>query len=276
MAIKLICIDMDGTLLDNDHNVSNENKQALIEARDKGIVIAITTGRLFTSAKYYSDLIGINAPIISSNGAYIREKDSSKVIYESALSLDECLEIYDISRKYSFETYFNTHNTAISSTEFKEDHAYAITNKLLKEEDKIKFKVAPDLKDILRELEGDVLKSISINKSSENDDELLEAKNEFINLNKYEVVSSGLHNFEVMKKGTSKGNAVKQLAEILGITRDEIMCIGDSENDLSMIKFAGIGVCMGNGLDLLKEEADYITDTNINSGVAKAIRKFAL
>ncbi|MGG7078748.1 Cof-type HAD-IIB family hydrolase [Clostridium sardiniense] len=276
MAIKLICIDMDGTLLDNDHNVSDENKQALIEAIDKGIVIAITTGRLFTSAKHYSDLLGINAPIISSNGAYIREKDSSKVIYENTLSLDECLEIYDISKKYSFETYFNTHNTAISSTDFKEDHAYAVTNKLLKDEDKIKFKVANDLTDILKELDGDVLKSISINRASEDDTELLEAKNEFINLNKYEVVSSGLHNFEVMKKGTSKGNAVKQLAKILEITKDEIMCIGDSENDLSMIRFAGTGVAMGNGLDLLKEEADYITDTNVNSGVAKAIRKFAL
>ena len=88
MAIKLICIDMDGTLLDNNHNISKENKKALLEATKKGIVVAITTGRLFASAKYYSDLIGINAPIISSNGAYIKEKDSSKVIYESTLSLD--------------------------------------------------------------------------------------------------------------------------------------------------------------------------------------------
>lgn len=276
MAIKLICIDMDGTLLDNNHNVPIENKKALIEARDKGIIIAITTGRLFTSAKYYSDLIGINAPIISSNGAYIKEKDSSKVIYENALSLDECLEIYNICKQYSFDTYFNTHDTAISSTEFKEDHAYMITNKLLKQKDKIKFKVAPDLTNILKELEGDVLKAILINKSSKDNTELLKAKNEFIKLNKYEVVSSGLNNFEVMKKGTSKGNAVKKLAEILDIKNDEIMCIGDSENDLSMIKFAGIGVCMENGLELLKKEADYITDTNLNSGVAKAIRKFAL
>lgn len=276
MAIKLICVDMDGTLLDNNHNVSEENKKALIEAINKGIIVAITTGRLFTSARHYSDLIGINAPIISSNGAYIREKDSSKVIYENPLSLEESLEIYNISKKYTLDGYFNTHDTAISSTDFRDNHAYKITNRNVPEKDKIKFMISDDLSDILRELEGDVLKFIAVDNTHKNQEEVLKAKKEFMNLNKYEVVISGDHNFEVMKKGTSKGNAVKQLAKMLNINKDEIMCIGDSENDLSMIKFAGIGVCMGNGLDLLKKEAQYITDTNINSGVAKAIRKFAL
>lgn len=275
MSIKLICIDMDGTLLDNNHQVSEDNKKALIEAKEKGIIIALTTGRLFTSAKYYSDLIGIDAPIISSNGAYIREKKSSHVLYERPLSLDESLEIYNISKKYSFNAYFNTHDTAISTTEFKENHAYKITNKNIPEEDKIKFIVSKDLTDTLIKLEGDILKFIAVN-NEDNDEELLKAKNEFLSLGRYEVVSSGLNNFEVMKKGTSKGNAVKHLSEMLNINKDEIMCIGDSENDLSMIKYAGIGVCMGNGLDLLKKEAQYITDTNLNSGVAKAIRKFAL
>ncbi len=275
MSIKLICIDMDGTLLDNNHQVSEDNKKALIEAKEKGIIIALTTGRLFTSAKYYSDLIGIDAPIISSNGAYIKDKNSSKVLYENPLSLDESLEIYNISKKYSFNAYFNTHDTAISTTEFKENHAYKITNKNIPEEDKIKFIVSKDLTDTLIKLEGDILKFIAVD-NKDNSEEILKAKNEFISLNKYEVVISGPNNFEVMKKGTSKGNAVKYLSEMLNINKDEIMCIGDSENDLSMIRYAGIGVCMGNGLDLLKKEAQYITDTNVNSGVAKAIRKFAL
>ena len=90
----------------------------------------------------------------------------------------------------------------------------------------------------------------------------------------FEVVSSGPNNFEVMKKGTSKGNAVKELALSLNIKRDEIICLGDNENDLSMIKYAGLGIAMGNACELLKKEADYITDTNINSGVAKAIKKW--
>ena len=149
-------------------------------------------------------------------------------------------------------------------------------NKLASKEDQIKIDVSNDLTNVLKDYEGDVLKAIAIDTTRKNRDEMQKAKNEFIDLNKYEVVSSSLYNFEVMKKDTSKGNAVKHLAKMLNISRDEIMCIGDSENDLSMIRYAGIGVAMGNGLDILKNEADFVTDTNVNSGVSKAIKKFAL
>ena len=79
-----------------------------------------------------------------------------------------------------------------------------------------------------------------------------------------------------MPAGTSKGEAVKRLAEILKIRPEEVICMGDSENDLSMIKYAGLGIAMGNAIDLVKENSDYITDTNENSGVGKAIEKFIL
>lgn len=75
---------------------------------------------------------------------------------------------------------------------------------------------------------------------------------------------------------SSKGNAVKKLAENFGLSPENVICIGDSENDLSMLRYAGLGVAMGNGLDIVKEEADFITDTNLNSGVAKVIEKFVL
>jgi hypothetical protein len=90
------------------------------------------------------------------------------------------------------------------------------------------------------------------------------------------VVSSYSNNFEVMSKGISKGNAVSILSDMLGIERENVMCIGDSENDLSMIKFAGLGVAMGNAAECIKENADYITDINNEDGVAKAIEKFIL
>ena len=79
-----------------------------------------------------------------------------------------------------------------------------------------------------------------------------------------------------MVGSVSKGNAVAYLADMLSVAQEEIMCIGDSENDLSMINYAGIGVAMGNGLDMVKEAADFVTDTNDNSGVAKAINHFVL
>ena len=77
-----------------------------------------------------------------------------------------------------------------------------------------------------------------------------------------------------MKKGSSKGEAVQYLANYLSLDRSEVMCIGDSENDLSMIEFAGIGVAMGNAIDKVKKASTFITESNTNSGVAKAIMKF--
>ncbi|WP_194189553.1 Cof-type HAD-IIB family hydrolase [Clostridium chrysemydis] len=273
MAIKLICTDMDGTLLADDHNVPEENRDALKKAVDKGIHVAITTGRLFTSAKYYARMTGVDAPIISSNGAYIRSGDSNDVIYENPLSLEETLEIYDILKKYDFRFNFNTYNSVISLKD-EEDHSYKDMNKLVKACDRVEFIVNENLTDVLKENEVNILKVIAIDKENKYLKEMEKAKEEFKALGKYEVVSSWSNNFEVMKKGTSKGEAVKRLAEMLGVKREEVMCIGDSENDLSMIEYAGVSVAMGNGLDILKEKATFVTDTNTNFGVAKAIEKF--
>ena len=91
-----------------------------------------------------------------------------------------------------------------------------------------------------------------------------------------EVVSSNHNNFEIMNKGVSKGKAVETLAKEYGILKDEVIAIGDGENDLSMISYAGLGVAMGNSSDYIKEHADYVTDTNVNGGVGKVIKKFVL
>ncbi|WP_288479572.1 Cof-type HAD-IIB family hydrolase [uncultured Clostridium sp.] len=277
MAIKLICTDMDGTLLNTDHTVSDKNKATLKKAIDKGIIIAISTGRLFTSANFYRELIGINTPIISSNGAYIKDRNTNKVIYENGLSLEETIEIYTILKNYNLSIFFNTWDTAISDKEFLNNHAYLISNEgITNEEDKTKFIVEKDLINVLNKKNGEILKAICIDYSKENIKEIQLARKEIEKLDKYEVVCSSPYNFEIMKKGTSKGNAVKTLAEMLGINKEEIMCIGDSENDLSMIEYAGVGVAMGNALDIVKEKAKYITLDNDHSGVAAAIEKYAL
>ncbi|MGL4772694.1 MAG: Cof-type HAD-IIB family hydrolase [Clostridium sp.] len=272
MAIKLICTDMDGTLLSSDHTISYENKEALKLASEKGILIAITTGRLYTSAKYYAHLIGVNGPVICSNGAFIKNIKNEEVIYTDGFTSSESLKILEILSKYNISTYFNTFDSVLSFEDFPEDYPFVKSNKSLPEEYKINLIVDKDIKNHLTSNDGKILKAISFSIGKSHDD-LLKAKAELLSTGEFEVVSSGPHNFEVMKKGTSKGNAIKKLAQILGINQDEIMCIGDSENDLSMIKYAGIGVAMGNALDEVKEIATFVTDTNDNSGVGKAILK---
>lgn len=273
MTYKLICLDMDGTLLSDDKEVSDKNKEAIKEAHDRGVKIAICTGRVFASAKYYAHLLGIKAPIIASNGAYIREKDKDEVIYSSTLNAEECKKILDTTKKYDFKVYFNTFDTIISSKPYPKGYTYLEMNNDVPEDMKIRLHVNPNLEEEFIKRNNEILKAICISKDF---DSLKRAKDDVMKLNDFEVVSSLGDNFEIMKKGISKGNAVKVLADFYGISRDEIICMGDGENDLSMIEYAGLGIAMGNAPDYVKEKADYVTDSNDKDGVAKAIEKFVL
>ncbi|ASW42416.1 Cof-type HAD-IIB family hydrolase [Clostridium isatidis] len=275
--IKLICIDMDGTLLNSKHEVSDENKKAIKKAHDRGVNIALCTGRMFLSAKYYANLIGINTPIIASNGAFIKNGYNDKAIYENPLPKDIAIEIYKIAKKYRLTIQFNSWNVLFMETPASEEHAYVVMNRDLPKEKRVKFIINEKLDEAIQNYEGNILKAGVIEKAA-NKDKLWTAKEEIKDIfrDKLHVVSSGDNNFEITVGSVSKGNATAYLANMLNIPQEEVMCIGDSENDLSMIKYAGIGVAMGNGLDIVKEAADFITDTNDNSGVSKAIERFVL
>lgn len=275
--IKLICIDMDGTLLNNNHEVSEKNKEILKKVHSKGINIALTTGRIFISARYYSDLIGINTPVIASNGAYIKNKYEDKAILEGSLNKEDAIEIYKIVKKHNLNITFNSWDTLIREIEVPKSHAYYIMNKYLSEDKKVKFLITNDIISTINNFSESILKGIVI-EEKDNKDNLWAAKKEIKEKfkDKLHVVSSGNDNFEIMDGSISKGSAVLHLAKTLNIDKEEIMCIGDSENDISMLKVAGFSVAMGNGNDLVKEIADFITDTNNNDGVAKAIEKYVL
>ncbi|KEI03302.1 Cof-type HAD-IIB family hydrolase [Clostridium botulinum] len=273
MTYKLICLDMDGTLLNTNKKISDRSKRAIKKAHEQGVKIAISTGRIFTSAKYYAHMLEISAPIIASNGAYIREKDKNEIIYKSILSKDQCRDIINITKKYDFNFYLNTCDTIISSKPYPKGYTYLEMSNDLPEDMKIKLEVNTDLEEEAVKRNGEIIKAICIS----NDSEMLEkARQEVLSLKSLELVSSLGDNFEIMNKGVSKGRGVQELAKFYGLTREEVICMGDGENDLSMIEYAGLGIAMGNAPEFIKEKANYITDTNDDDGVAKAIEKFVL
>lgn len=275
MNYKLICIDMDGTLLNDKKEVCEENLIALKKASEKGVKIAVCTGRLFASARYYAELIGVKAPVIASNGAYIREKDRDEVIYELSLGVDKCKKIQQIISKYNFNVYYNKHDSVITEDGFKEGNTYAAMNRILPDKYRINLINTNEINRIILDEGNDILKCICI--SDDNDYESLDkARKEILEVGGFEVVSSNTDNIEIMSKGVAKGRAVKVLGGFYNLSSSEIICIGDNENDLSMIEYAGMGIAMGNATDEVKKIANYVTDTNNNSGVAKAIEKFVL
>jgi Cof subfamily protein (haloacid dehalogenase superfamily) len=270
---KLFCTDMDGTLLNNDGKVSEENKMAIEKAQDRGVKIAICTGRLFTSANHFAQIVGVEAPLICANGAYIREKDRNEIIYKAVLGEQNCKNVLKVVRKYGLHPHFNTPDTVFTEKIIYSSEIYAKMNKTLPKEAQIKIELADDWEKTFKENADEILKCIIVDNDIE---KINKAKSELALEKGLEVVSSRENNIEVMCKGVSKGRAVEILAGYYNLKKEEVICIGDNENDISMLQYAGMGIAMANGDKEVLQIAYYITDTNENNGVAKAIEKFIL
>jgi len=275
MAYKLVCIDVDGTLLNNQHKITKRTKEIILKAHKLGVHIVISTGRMYTDAEYYSNLIGVKSPVIASNGAFIKEKDNDKVIYKNILGENLSLELLEIFRKHCIKPYFCTpHKFYYGNVMFK--LFYLATRILGKRSNKLDLGYVfswDQWQKILHREKDNIVKSEIIYRDAAL---IYELRNEIKTLTELEIVDSSKYNIEITRKGVSKGKAVEILATLYGLTRDEIITIGDSENDLSMIEYAGLGIAMRNAPDRIKRKADYITDTNDNEGVANAINKFIL
>lgn len=270
--IKLICIDMDGTFLNDKKEISNGNLRAVKKASENGINIAVCTGRLFVSASYYADIIGAKGPIIAANGAYVKDRSNDRIIYSRYLGLDNCRKILKTAQKYNVNANFNAISGIYMSRLTKYADIYKKINKDLPENNRMFIKVVDDWESIFEKDYNNILKCVIIDEDLE---KLKKIADECRQIDDILVTSSFYNNIEINNKEVSKGNAVKMLAENYSLSKDEIMCIGDNENDISMIEYAGVGVAMGNGEEKVKKAADYVTDTNNCDGVAKAIERFA-
>lgn len=271
MKYSLLCVDMDGTLLNSKKEITERTKDALKKAKEAGVKVAISTGRLFTSAYYYADLVGIEAPIISANGAFIREKDRDEVIYKSLLGKENCVKILEVLKKYQLVPNYHTSNIIFTERTNPQINMYMKINDNYPDDKKINIQLVDNWDDVFIKYSDELLKCITINSDIE---KVMQAKVEIGRYGELETVSSSNDNFEVMCKGVSKGRGVEILANYYNIPREDIICVGDNENDLSMIEYAGLGVAMGNAEDDIKKAAQYVTSSNDEDGVAEVIEKF--
>ena len=273
MDYKLMCIDMDGTLLNDKKTISESNLRAIKSANEKGVKIAICTSKIFTFAEYLSELLGVKSPVIASNGAYIMEKDRNEVVYNATIGVEKCKKLLAVFRQYDICPHFYTKDIVFTEDIILSTRFFKEANEKLSDDKQVKVKFVKDWDKVFRKYESEIFKAIALDKDIE---KIKKAKIALKETNEFEVVSSRIDNFEVTNKGVSKGNAVKILVDYYGIESEQVICIGDSENDLSMIEFAGLGIAMGNAYESVKEIAQYVTDTNNCDGVAKAIEKFVL
>lgn len=262
MSYKLIVTDMDGTLLNEVHEISDENKHALKKASKKGIKVAIATGRIYESTIKYARELSIETPIICCNGALIKEENGN-VIYERKIEDYMCNNIIDLLEKHNIYYQCFTDDTIFTPYINEWLRKYQMQEDL-----NIKIIESDNIKDSIKG--SNILKFLII----ENDLELLSnIERELKSIEDIELTKSFFDNIEIMRKGVNKGSAVESLAEYLGIDKSEVITFGDNHNDLSMITYAGMGVAMGNAEEIVKENANYITCKNSENGVAKALEK---
>lgn len=273
MKYKMIAVDMDGTLLKDNKEVSEANREAIRKACEMGVKIVVCTGRIFTSAKAYAKLIGSIAPIIASNGAYIREKDKENSVYEKTLEKDKLLKVVKIAKENGFFPHIYTTNTIYTEKLIFSSKNYATWNESLAEKDRVIIEIVENLEEHIIEGKRNYFKAVVM---CDDIEKLKWLRNKILEETEVAIMSSVPNNIEITAYGTSKGEGVKILADFYGISREEVICIGDNENDISMIEYAGLGVAMANSAEDVKEIADYITDTNENDGVAKVIEAFIL
>ena len=270
--IKLIAIDMDGTLLNEKKHIDKAEKEAIHEAIEAGIKIVLCTGRpLYGILPFYEELglseLDSEGYVILNNGCSIHKTKDWKLIDQVNFTSDDIEYLYKFSESYD-----------INFTLVNDTYYFNIGRKPTDELIKDAGFVFSDITDIsLEEAKSGKHKIMKI--MFLGDPEIManfQEKNEDIIKSKYSGVLSQSYVYEVFPKDNNKGIGLKKLAEKLGIKQEEVMAIGDGNNDIEMFEYANYSVAMKNATELAKKAAKYETDSNENDGVAKAIRKYAL
>ena len=273
MNSKLIAIDMDGTLLNSQNKISNKNILAINKASELGVQVVLCTGRIFTSALYYANALKLNTPIIACNGAYVAEQDKSTVFYKDPISLKCTKAVIKLAESEGMYYHFYDDSKFYARELTKTVENYYRWNIDKDEKDRLNINIIDDPLHTVESEKINVYKFVFVEDDGE---KLIRFRSKLSQIKGIEVSSSWWNNMEIMNKGVSKGNALNVLCKKYNIDSKDVMAIGDNENDIPMLKFAGTGVAMGNGEDIVKKVADYVTDTNDADGVANAINKFIL
>lgn len=276
--IKLVALDLDGTLFDNSSRISKRNLTAIRSITDKGIHVVISTGRPFEGIPF--DQIkgtGINYAI-TANGSGIYEISTGKCLYENAMDEELVTPILNflLTRDIHMDAFIGGKGyTPIQCVETAQKLTVpsSIKNYIITTRTR--------LDNILQFIHKNQLKvqKMTLNFYPAADGTLIdrETVRKFLVSNpSITTVCGGYNNLEFTRADANKGVGLRKLAEILGVNPDATMAIGDTENDLAIIEAAGIGVAMGNATDAVKARADYVTTTNTKDGVAAAIEHFIL
>jgi Cof subfamily protein (haloacid dehalogenase superfamily) len=266
LKYKLIAADLDGTLMARDAVISPKVKDAVRRAMEKGVKFTIATGRAFDSTLPFAQELGGNAPLICYQGGLIKDYLSGQVIHEQSVPLLLAQEVIRFARQRGLHlNVYVDDGRAYAERMTPEARYYTAI---------AKAPVYP-VGDMLTFLDRDPMKFIFVLSNDEATEPLIA---EFGSLfaGGMRFVRSYSRFVEGIPLGVSKGRALARLADHLGLPLGETIGIGDNDNDLELVEWAGLGVAMGNASPAVKAAADYIAPPVDEEGVVEVIERFVL
>ena len=258
MGIRLCYFDVDATLLDPGRDIPDRLKEALQACHEKGIRLSLATGRKYDSALPYAKAIGADAPLILYNGARIQEPADGKILYDQKLDLEEARAGLRLVQQYGLHVNLYIDDVIYIEKETGVSRESAQKNGVSQE-------VVGDLVDFI---ESEPTKLLIIGPG-----EKLEALWADFDKQPHKagMVRSEPTYLEILPEGVSKGSALRVVSEITGVALSDIAAFGDSNNDIEMLRAAGLGVAVGNALPNVKAAADYVAGASDGLGVAEGL-----
>lgn len=280
----LIALDMDGTLLNEQGNISPENREAIIHAQSLGHMVMIATGRSYMDAERQLRLADLECPVVSLNGALVTLPDGSLVasqplnkedIIPALRWMNEVPELYyevytqdnvyvELDKRVRLEKL-----SELSDDEVPEEVSWLLTAMIKKQFQQAAVSYVENMEDVWSKEKNSIYKTLAF---SLNRELLKEASTRFAAIPGLIITASHVNNIEINHKEANKGTGVSLLAAHYGIPAGQVAVMGDSYNDLPMFERAGYKIAMENAAPLLKETADFITLSNSEHGVAAGIR----
>ena len=263
--IRLVALDLDGTLMGEDLVVPARMRRVIAAAQEQGVTVTLATGRMFDVTREYAHELNIAAPLISYQGGLIQAADSKTPLYRATMEPALVHEILDLQAQRGWHIMLYA---GVDVFGIEQEYPETIF-RLLEGERPVWVK---DLYAILKQHEP--VKVIVIAEEPEADAIEEEMRVRFEG--RMEVTRSHVNLVEGNPLGVSKGDALRRLAHHLEIPQEQVMAIGDQGNDAPMIAWAGLGVAMGDGSPEAKAVADWIAPPLAEDGAAVAIERFAL
>ena len=271
--VKLIVSDIDGTLLTSDRKLTGENIAAIKKAEEQNIKFTICTGRVPSMLGYYIKTLEIDTPVITFNGAVVWDPVQDRTIFDIPMDEDELKGLLEICKYYQMDYGAMTMGiNYFSKNSFRIAH-YQEYNEFAKSQGMSIMEV-----DTFDEdhhcLDGIKVYKLLITDKDPKRIKILEDHLHTLKKTGYTTSDVGL--LDIAEKSVNKGLGVQKLAQTLHLQPEEVCTIGDYDNDIPMLTYAGFSVAMGNALPYVKEHALYVTATNNESGLAQVMEKYIL